>query len=271
LTITLPEGAVGVTSPSGGNAVNLQNTFSATSPGVSATIQANDATITNTSNPGGNSQSALRIVSSGDASITASGIINITGAGSTNAIFSTVFSLVPGTVASVIYNGAATPGVTDINVTGGPNSTVIQACANDGCGYAGTSADGNAVITATGNFKMVGGDSSFGLDAVPGGNGNATVDYNGGTINLTGGSFSDGIFATATGSATIITLPGTTIEVSSSASGPKGIEAFSGGSGATLAQVASTILINGNPTPPTSDFRFQPSGIQLQSNLGGGS
>jgi hypothetical protein len=35
-----------------------------------------------------------------------------------------------------------------------------------------------------------------------------------------------------------------------------------------MANVASTILINGNPTAPVNDFRFQPNGIQLQSNLG---
>src|SRR6516162_9894418 len=268
LTLTLQQGPppVIVNSPTGGNAVNLQNTF-APATGVSATINANDATITNTSNPGGNSQSALRIVAAGSATITASGIINMTGGQSTNAIFSTVFSSVGGTVASVTYNGAATPGVTDINVIGGPNSTAIQACANDGCGYAGTTANGDAIINATGNLTGVFGNSGFGLDAVAGGNGTATVNYNGGTINLTGGSFSDGIFATASGSATVTTLPGTTIIVSSTSPGLKGVEAFSG-SGATLANVASTIQVTGNPTPAAGDFRFQPAGIQLQSNVG---
>jgi hypothetical protein len=197
-TLTLAPGATTVTSP-GGNAVNIQNTFNATDgSGAAARIDANDATIT-INNPGGTSQSALRIVSSGNATITGSGLINISGGQSTNAIFSTVLTTVDGTQASVTYNGAATPGVPDINVIAGPNSTAIQACANDGCNYAGTTANGNAIINAAGNLNVVGGFSSFGLDAVAGGNGNATVNYNSGTINLTGGSFSTGIFASGVG------------------------------------------------------------------------
>src|SRR5262249_38555730 len=132
LTLTLQQGAVSVNSP-GGNAVNLQNAFGPAS-GVSATIFANDATITNTSMPALDSQSALRIVAAGSATIgtatnPVSGIINITGGQSTNAIFSTVLSSVGGETASVTYNGPAIgPGIT---ATGGPNSTLIQACAND--------------------------------------------------------------------------------------------------------------------------------------------
>ena len=100
---------------------------------------------------------------------------------------------------------------------------------------------------------MVGGDSSFGLKANAGGNGTATVNYNGGTINLMGGSFSDGIFASGS-TATIKTLPGTSITVNSTSAGPKGVEAFGGD--ATKADVQSTILVNGNLTSPVSDFRF---------------
>jgi len=40
---------------------------------------------------------------------------------------------------------------------------------------------------------MVGGNSSFGLKANGAGNGTATVNYDGGTIDLMGGSFSTGI------------------------------------------------------------------------------
>ena len=257
LTLILAPGVTTVTSPAGGNAVNLANVTSPIFPpagGVAATILANDATITNTSNPGGGSQSALRIQASGSATIgtaanPVSGIINIIGGQSTNAIFSTVFASVAGETASVTYTGAATPGVPDINVIAGPNSSAIQACANAGCGfsYAGTGVtppDGNASINAAGNFTAVGGASSFGLTAVAGGNGTANVTYRGGEINLTGGAFSTGIFASGGGGATIATLLGTTVTVSSTASGAAGVEAFSG-NGATLANVASTIRITG--------------------------
>src|SRR6516165_9610278 len=239
--------------------------------GLPATLIANNAAVS-TNSPGGLTSALFLHPILGSATITASGIMNAAGTGNTNAIWAATFSSVPGDVASVTYTGAATPGIIDINATGGSNSTVIQACANAGCGfsYAGTGItppDGNAFINATGNLTGVFGNSGFGLDAVAGGNGTATVTYNGGTINLTGGSFSDGIFATAGGSATVTTLPGTTVIVSSTSPGLTGVEAFSG-SGATLANVASTIQVTGNPTPAAGDFRFQPAGIQLQSNVG---
>jgi hypothetical protein len=103
-----------------------------------------------------------------------------------------------------------------------------------------------------------------------GGPGDASVIYRSGTITLDGSSFSDGIFATAPGSSTITTASGTTITVNqafSSDTGQKGIEAFAT-SGATTVTAASSILVNGNPTSPVADFRSQPSGIQLQSNVG---
>src|SRR6516162_4510341 len=271
-TVTLDPGVQVFVTP--GNNVNQAVAISTgTGPGsgLPATLTANNAAVTIS---GGDLVSALFLHPIlGNATITASGIMNVAGTGNnTNAIWAATFSSVPGDVASVTYTGAATPGIIDINATGGSNSTVIQACANAGCGfsYAGTGItppDGNAFINATGNLTGVFGNSGFGLDAVAGGNGTATVTYNGGTINLTGGSFSDGIFATAGGSATVTTLLGTTIIVSSTSPGLKGVEAFSG-SGATLANVASTIQVTGNPTPAAGDFRFQPAGIQLQSNVG---
>src|SRR5262249_3994324 len=155
--------------------------------------------------------------------ITASGIMNVAGANSTNAIWVALFSSVPGDTASITYTGSTTPGITAINATGGSNSTVIQASANAGSGFVYppgiTPPDGNAIINATGNLTGVFGNSGFGLDAVAGGNGTATVNYNGGTINLTGGSFSDGIFATAGGSATVTTLPGTAVIVNLTSTG----------------------------------------------------
>jgi hypothetical protein len=281
LTLTLQPGVV-VNSSGGAGAVNLANVTSPISPaapGVSGMILANDVNIT-LNNPAGTHQSALRTQVSGSSTIgtaanPVSGIIDVTGGASTNAIFSQVFASVAGETSSVNYDGPTTPGVTAINATGGMNSSVIQACANAGCGFgmayadAGvTPPDGNAIINATGNLTGVfGGISGFGLDAVAGGNGTATVTYNGGTINLTGGGFSSGIFASG-GAAIITTLSGTTVILNLTSTGSAGIEAFAG-SGATLANVASTIEVTGPATPPVSDLRFQPTGIRLQSNAGG--
>src|SRR6516162_3960475 len=265
-TVTLDPGVQVFVTP--GNNVNQAVAISTgTGPGsgLPATLTANNAAVTIS---GGDLVSALFLHPIlGNATITASGIMNVAGTGNTNAIWAAVFSSVPGAVASVTYTGQATPGIIDINATGGSNSTVIQACANSGCGF-GSGPDGNAIINATGNLTGVFGNSGFGLTAPAAGNGTSTVNYNGGTINLTGGSFSTGIFASGGGGATITTLLGTTVTVSSTASGAAGVEAFSG-NGATLANVASTIQVTGPAIPPANDFRFQPVGIQVQSNFGG--
>jgi outer membrane autotransporter protein len=94
------------------------------------------------------------------------------------------------------------------------------------------------------------------------------VSYHGGTINLTGDFISPGIFSSGT-SATVTTDLGTTIVVSALPTGvaPEGIEAFAGG-GAALVTAGSTIIVNGNSTNPVGDYRFQPKGIQAQSNFG---
>ena len=96
--------------------------------------------------------------------------------------------------------------------------------------------------------------------------------YHSGTINVVGASFSNGIFASATGgSATVTTDRGTTINVSQLAQGDiaqVGIEAFASTNGATTVTAGSTITVNGNGNP-IADFRSQPRGIMLQSNLGG--
>src|SRR5262249_27491479 len=237
--------------------------------GLPATLIANNVAVS-TNSPGGLTSALFLHPILGSATITASGMMNAAGTGNTNAIWAATFSSVPGDSASVTYTGAAAPGVIDINATGGSNSSVIQAGANAGCGftYAGTPPDGNDSISATGNLTGVFGNSGFGLTAVAGGNGTATVNYNGGAINLTGGSFSSGIFASGGGGATITTLPGTTVTVNLTSTGSAGVEAFAG-SGATLAKVASTIEVTGPATPPVSDLRFQPTGIRLQSNADG--
>jgi hypothetical protein len=192
----------------------------------------------------------------------------VAGTANTNAIWAAVFSSNPGDTASVTYTGPTTPGTIAINAIGGPNSTVIQACANDGCGF-GNLVDGNAIINATGNLKGVFGTQGFGLDAVAAGNGNATVNYNGGTIDLHG-NFPAGIFASSVfGSAKINTLPGTNITVGQQSSTDialVGIDAFST-AGAATDNVASTIQVSA-VTDANADYRLNPTGIR--ASTGGG-
>lgn len=271
INVTLDPGVqVFITPNTINNAVGLSSTTAA-GTGGSATLIPNNAAVTiDTSGIITQETAAMRIQAGGDAIIgtlanPASGIINVTGTVSTNAIWANVFSSVPGAVASVVYSGpAAGPGIT---VSAGANSTIIQACANDGCGF-GNVVDGNAIINAAGNLTGSGGFNMFGLDAVAGGKGTATVNYDRGTIDLTGGGFSTGIFASGAAGATITTGSGTTVIVSSASAAPAGVEAFSD-SGATLAKVASTILINGNPAVPTTNYKSNSTGIQVQSDLSG--
>jgi len=258
-TVTLEQGVqVFVTPGNGVNQAVAVSTGTAAGTGNPATLIANNVAVTLDGTPGQLVSALFLHPIQGSATITASGNINVAGTLNTLAIQAAPFSSVAGAVATVNWTG-------DINATGGSNSALIQACVNNACGF-GSSADGNANINATGNLTGNFGPSGFGLQAVAAGNGAATVNYNGGTINLTAGSFSNGIFASG-GSATITTLLGTSIIVSSTASGASGVEAFAD-PGATLANVASKIQTTGPAIPPVNDFRFQPAGIRLQSNLG---
>jgi outer membrane autotransporter protein len=217
INVTLQPGVQVI--PAGGvaNAVNLANTTFPSLANAPATLTANDATINHTLTNGPN-QSALRVQASGNATITASGIIDVTGTESTNAIWAIVLSSALGRpVASVIYDGPATgPGIT---ATGTANSTLIQACANDGCLLGGV-VDADARIDAAGNLTGVVAPSVpsislgiGGLFARAGGDGDASVRYRRGTIDVSG-TFSGGIFASGA-SATVTTDPGTTIIVRS--------------------------------------------------------
>ena len=147
VTLTLELGVV-VSNP-GGNAVNIDNSGGGpiAGTGASATLIANDATITNITNSTGSS--ALRIQTNGSATITATGQIQVAGAQSTNAIWAIVLpSLNPNTAATVNYNG---PGVTSVGTT---FSTVIQA-ENDGAGPAIINAAGNMTGVALGQPPTV--------------------------------------------------------------------------------------------------------------------
>jgi fibronectin-binding autotransporter adhesin len=269
LTLTLAPGVID-NSP-GGNAVNVANTGGpSTSPGVAVTITADGATITNTTNTGGMVQSGLRIQSSGDAVINATNTtidVNGTGGGN-NAIWAISYGQVsPVQGASVTWTG---PSITSM----GANSTGIQAD-NRGVGNASIDASGNI----SGKVGTASGFTFLGLDAVAGdttgsglgGPGNASAIYRSGTINVQGAGAA-GIFAAAeTGSATIQTLPGTTIMVSQEFSTDTlqpGVDAFST-NGNTTDTVASTIQIDGSPTVPTTNYKSNPTGIRASSDESG--
>jgi hypothetical protein len=271
IQVTLEPGVV-VEIPTGSgvaHAVALDNTSGGPGSGVPATLIANNAAITiDTTILNPQDTSALFVHAAGDATITASGVINVTGTTSTNALWATVFTTadVPKAVASVTYDSPATgPGITE---TGGANSTLIQACANDDCGF-GNVVAGDAKIDASGNLTGVGGSAPSttgmnGLFAAAGGNGgNATVNYHRGTIDITqtDTGIVAGIFAASgdVGSATITTDAGTTVKVSGQGSALFGIDAFASG-GASTADVASTIVVAGSPTT-TSIYRRNPTGI----------
>ena len=120
-------------------------------------------------------------------------------------------------------------------------------------------------------------DTFVGLFANAGGNGNASVTYRSGTIDVQG-RFSNGIFAGADGNGTaqVTTLPGTTIIVSGTLPGEStptqsltaGITAELGGAAALGSAItvnaASTINMFGKVTPNTSIFG-NPVGIRALS------
>jgi autotransporter family porin len=273
LSLTLQPG-VQVVIPAGGigNAVNAANTTNSTTPPSAAvTINTDGVTINNTANPSGNNLSGLRIQSSGAATITATNtnidVNGVAGSGTNDGIW----AIVQGSNAGSPVDATVTWTGDHITSSGQSNSTGIQA-ENRGSGNASVDASGNISVSAgtSGGFNNIGikagADSTLGGGT--GGPGDASVIYRSGTINLVGAGFSDGIFATAPGSATVTTLSGTTIIVSSMSSAPTGVEAFSDNAAAT-ATVASTIAINGNPATPTTNYKSNPAGIRAQSDTSG--
>ncbi len=272
INVTLQPG-VEVTAGAGVvNAVSLSNTTVASPVDAPATLIANDPNIEVTHIiRGGPNQSALRVQASGNASIgdamaPAQATILVRGTDSTNAVWAIVFSSVAGRVASVYYDGP-------ITATGGANSTLIQACANDGCGL-GSSADADVIIDAAGNLTGIGpsgavGNGITGLFAASGGLGNASVLYRRGTIDVSG-TFANGIFA-AGEAATVTTDPGTNIIVTGTGGRPLKPGIAVDGSfelGGVTVNAASTIQMLG-PAAADPGFRNNGFGIRASSFAGG--
>jgi hypothetical protein len=265
LNVTLNSDVNVTLSPNPGIGVALNNFNSAGSPVL---LSANGATI-NVTNPaaaagGGNRGLYVETVSA-NATITASGLIDVAGIGGGNHAIKAFVNTGPGD-ASVIYTGA---GLLPFDLrSGGTNSTVIQA----------ESLNGNARIDASGNMMSRSGQSNdlfFGLFAQTGAAGqpgDASVIYRSGTITIQG-SNSVGIFAgvQTSGSARITTLPGTTIIVSGNNPGDPldpAIAADLNGTAADgrkiMVDAASTIMMHGSRAPDSS-LTNDPIGIRALS------
>ena len=237
--------------------------------GSSVVLSANGVTINVTGTPDvGEHRGLYEETASGNATITASGQIDVLGVQGAHAIKAFVNGTVGPGDASVTYTG---PGLS----SSGANSTDIQA----------QSLNGSAKIDASGNMSghvltnpATGANDTFvGLFADAAGNGNASVTYRSGTIDVQG-RFSNGIFAGAEGNGTaqVDTLPGTTIivrgtlpgEITPSQSLTAGITAELGGAAAAGSAItvnaASTIMMFGKVTPNTSIFG-NPIGIRAIS------
>ncbi len=165
----------------------------------------------------------------------------------------------------VTYTGPTTdPGLT----SSGANSTIIQV---------GNFTGGNATIDASGSMSGFAGVTGVsngvsGLFATAVGDGNATVIYRGGTIDVSG-TFANGIFAAAGegGMATVTTDPGTIIKVTSTSGEPlkPGIAVDSAGTAAAGGAATGERGVN-NPDArsrgrrsQSSQRRYRYSGIQL--------
>jgi outer membrane autotransporter protein len=261
LSVTL-QSDVNVVFQNPGTAVLVHNIA-----GGSAVLTANGATIDNTASPNSTDQIGLSAIAengAGDAIVAATGKIDVRAIAGGNGIVAAVNG--SGALASVIYDG---PGVS----SSGGVSTAIQAT--------NRAANGNAVIDAAGNmsgFVPAGFQQFSGLFANAEGNGDASVRYRRGTIDVQG-NFANGIFAFAGGSATIITDPGTTIIVSGTNPGDSsptqpvkpGIDAESGAGTAAGGQTvtvtaASTIMAFGTVAPDSNKFN-NPVAIRALSFL----
>ena len=203
-----------------------------------------------------------------NATITASGQIDVAGGGGSHAIKAFVNANVGPGDASVTYTGA---GLLPFDLrSSGTNSTVIQA----------ESLNGNANIDASGNMSSSGHSNDFffglfaqtGAAAAGGQPGDASVIYRSGTITIQG-SNSVGIFAgaQANGSAEITTLPGTTIIVSGNNPGDPLDPAITAELYGTAADgrkitvdAASTIKMFGSRAPDSS-LTNDPIGIRALS------
>jgi outer membrane autotransporter protein len=259
VNVVIPAGAAGV------NAVNAANTTGVSLVSANITITADSVTINNTSNPGGNNQTGLRIQSSGAATITATNTtIDVAGTASDWAI-----------LAFAMPNGTGTPHDVSVNWSG-PRLTSATSIEGGGI-QADNRAIGNAIVVASGDINVVGVGNfttQYGLLAhagdsllAPSGAGNASVTYSSGTLDVSA-IRPRGILAwvDGNGSASIITVPGTVINVSGTEFGGPGVYVFSSTAtapNALTANVASSIMSVG---PATTNPSNLPIGIKASNS-----
>jgi hypothetical protein len=235
-------------------------------------IAATGLKIINTANPLGNSNTGLRIQSSGAATINVTNTtIDVNGSASDWAI-----------LAFAMPNGTGAPHDASVNWSG-PSLTNLSAGIESGAVQADNRGIGDAIVVASGNVNVVAGaagvgSTQYGLLAhggdslfVSAGAGNASVTYNSGTITVDAAR-PRGILAWAegNGSATVTTAAGTVINVSGTERGGPGVYVFSGFGTATAANkltanVASEITSSG---PETTNPGNLPAGIRAISGAG---
>lgn len=254
VNVTIPAGSPGV------NAVNAANTTGPTLTGADITITTvGPVTILNNNNPTGNNQTGLRIQSSGNALIDATNTtINLSGTASDFALY------------AIVLEGGASHNAS-VNLTQG---TVVTSSGNEAGAIQADNRgnNGNATVVASGAITVTPNPTvplfttQYGLLAHAEGNGNASVTFNSGTLDVTAIrprailAWTDG-----NGSSTVTTGAGTVINVTGTQFGGPGVYVFSSAATATAltADVASLIKSVG---PANTDLLNLPVGIRANNS-----
>jgi type V secretory pathway adhesin AidA len=243
------------------NAVNAANTTGPTATSAPITITADGVTIDNTllNNPFDNNKTGLRIQSSGNANITATNsTINLSGTASDFALYAIILE------GGASHNASVNLTQGTIVTSSGIESGAIQADNRGNNGNATVVASGAITVTPNPTVPLF--TTQYGLLAHAEGNGNASVTFNSGTLDVSAIrprailAWTDG-----NGSSTVTTGAGTVINVSGTQFGGPGVYVFSSAATATAltADVASLIKSVG---PANTDPSNLPVGIRANNS-----